>query len=576
MSVPASASDGPQKSGHVIWRRWRLAAPQLRLASGLVLFSFALLHFINHALGLVSPEAMEAMQKVRMAFWRSLPGTILLYGALATHIVFVLRRFIRRRTLKMPAWEVAQWALGFLIPALIVNHLIHTRFAAEIFDKPNDYSTILETMWPGAALDQIALLLVVWVHSVIGLHFWLRLRQWYRRILPVLFALAVLVPVLAVLGFVEGGRTIDDRLERQAAADSYGGTMNEADLQLLNDWGKTLTGSLAFLFAGIVLYNPVRRRFNRARNTIKVTYPGNVHVRATPGLTALEISRIHGIPHASVCGGRARCSTCRVRIDSGLETLEPPTEREKMVLDRVHADPATRLACQIRPRTDISVIPLMPARETGPSDVATTDDHRWGVEQPVVIMFVDMRDFTRFSEERLPFDVVFILNRYLTAMANEVERAGGRVDKFIGDGIMALFGLSGDVRRGCRDALNAAAEMGRAMADFNVSLAGQLDQPLRIGVGIHVGPAILGRVGVAGANRRDDSITALGDTVNAASRLESSSKELGVELVVSSEVVHASGYALAGAQTAEITVKGRAQPLKVYTVDSLESIDLTQ
>ncbi len=576
MTVPAAASSGPQKRGRIVWRGWGHAAPRLRLLSGLVLFSFALLHFINHALGLISPEAMEAMQKVRVAFWRSVPGTVLLYGAMATHIVFVVRRFTRRRTLKMPVWEAMQWALGFLIPALIVKHLIHTRFASEIFDKPNDYSAVLETMWSGAALDQIALLTVVWVHSVIGLHFWLRLKQWYRRLVPVLFALAVLIPVLAVLGFIEGGRTIDDRLERQAAADSYGQTMSEADVRLLNDWGQRLTGGLAFLFAGIVLYNPVRRRLRRARNTIKVTYPENILVRATPGLTVLEISRIHGIPHASVCGGRARCSTCRVRIDAGHETLESPSGREKMVLERVHADAATRLACQIRPRADISLTPLMPARETGPADVAITDDHRWGVEQPVVIMFVDMRDFTRFSEERLPFDVVFILNRYLTAMASEIERAGGRVDKFIGDGIMALFGVSGDVRRGCRDALNAAVEMGKAMADFNASLAGQLDQPLKIGVGIHVGPAILGRVGVAGANRRDDSITALGDTVNAASRLESSSKELGVELVVSSEVVHASGYALAGSQTAEITVKGRGQPLKVYTVASLERIDLTQ
>ena len=575
MSVPASASSEPRNRGRMIWRGWGHAAPRLRLLSGLVLFSFALLHFINHALGLISPEAMEAMQKVRLAFWRSAPGTVLLYGAMATHMVFVVRRFTKRRTFKMPVWEAMQWALGFLIPALIVKHLIFTRFASEVFGKPNNYGAVLETMWPGAAVDQIALLMVVWVHSVIGLHFWLRLRQWYRRLVPVLFAFAVLIPTSAVLGFIEGGRTIDERLVRRAAEDGYARTMTEADRQLVY-WGQTLTGGLAFLFAGIVLYNPLRRRFNRTRNTIKVTYPGNVHVRATPGLTALEISRIHGIPHASVCGGRARCSTCRVRIDAGLETLEPPTEREKMVLERVHADAATRLACQIRPRADISVIPLMPARETGPADVASTDDYRWGVEQPVVIMFVDMRDFTRFSEERLPFDVVFILNRYLTAMASEIERAGGRVDKFIGDGIMALFGVSGDVRRGCRDALNAAAEMGKAMVNLNASLAGQLDQPLKIGVGIHVGPAILGRVGVAGGNRQDDSITALGDTVNAASRLESSTKELKVELVVSSEAVHASGYTLAGAQTAEITVKGRARPLKVYTVANLESLDLMQ
>ncbi|HSG94200.1 MAG TPA: hypothetical protein VLA28_01680, partial [Afifellaceae bacterium] len=278
MSVPTAAPGESPKRGRLIWRGWSLTVPRLRLLSGLVLFSFALFHFINHALGLISPEAMEAMQKVRMAFWRSLPGTGLLYGAMATHIVLVVRRFTKRRTLKMPVWEAAQWALGFLIPALIIKHLIHTRIAAELFDRPNGYRAVLETMWPGAAFDQIALLTVVWVHSVIGLHFWLRLRQWYRRLLPVLFALAVLIPVLAVLGFIEAGRTVDDRLERQAAAGSYGRTLSEAELQFLNDWGKTLTGGLAFLFAGIVLYNPLRRRFNRTRNTIKVSYPGNIHV----------------------------------------------------------------------------------------------------------------------------------------------------------------------------------------------------------------------------------------------------------------------------------------------------------
>ena len=114
-----------------------------------------------------------------------------------------------------------------------------------------------------------------------------------------------------------------------------------------------------------------------------------------------------------------------------------------------------RLACQIRPSGDLTVTPLMPA-DAGLRAVMSAMDPRSGVEREVAVLFADLRGFTRFSEGRLPYDTVFVLNRYFATMGSAIENAGGRVDKFIGDGIMALFGLERGPERAARTALAAA------------------------------------------------------------------------------------------------------------------------
>jgi adenylate cyclase len=153
------------------------------------------------------------------------------------------------------------------------------------------------------------------------------------------------------------------------------------------------------------------------------------------------------------------------------------------------------------------------------------------------VLFADLRDFTALSEGRLPYDVVFVLNRYFGAMGRAIETAGGRVDKFIGDGIMALFGLEAGPEQSCREALEAARLMSLHLDELNESLREELRAPLRIGIGIHAGPAIVGEMGYAGAA----SLTAIGDTVNTASRLEGLAKEYGVELIASDEVIVRAG-----------------------------------
>ena len=133
--------------------------------------------------------------------------------------------------------------------------------------------------------------------------------------------------------------------------------------------------------------------------------------------------------------------------------------------------------------------------------------------------------------------MVFLLNRYFRATGQAIEAAGGRVDKFIGDGVMAIFGLGTDPQTACRQALDAARRMALALDDLNEAMSGDLDLPFRIGIGLHAGPAIVGEMGY----ERAAQITAIGDTVNTASRLETLTKEFGAELVVSQELLDRAG-----------------------------------
>jgi len=190
--------------------------------------------------------------------------------------------------------------------------------------------------------------------------------------------------------------------------------------------------------------------------------------------------------------------------------------------------------------------------------------HMPGQEREVAILFADLRAFTRLAEHKLPYDVVFLLNRYFSAMGTAVERAGGRVDKFIGDGVMALFGVDADPGTGCRQALVAARGMAEALDNLNRSMAPELSEPLRIGIGLHTGPAIVGEMGYGAAT----TVTAIGDAVNTASRLEGLTKEYRCQMVLSDAVCARAGIDLSKFEQREIAVRGREEMLGIRIVPS--------
>ncbi len=538
---------------------------RLHLITGLILFTYVFTHFINHALGLVSLDALDTGRRAFNLLWRNPVMSAALYGALLIHIVLALWSIYRRRRLAMPPWEATQILFGLAIPPLIALHILGTRFAHEIFGVNDNYAYVLLVYFvfsPGLGIRQAITLFVVWIHACIGLHFWLRLKPWYRRAVPALYAFAILMPVAALGGFYFAGREVarlaGDPAWMAAAREEIG----FADSAALA-WIENLEMAIVALAGGLLVLSLsarwLRGHFNRRHGVVHIAYPEGRRVPIAAGTTVLEASRGAGLAHASVCGGRGRCSTCRVRVGRGLESLAPPSDDEAKVLKRIGAAPNVRLACQIRPLADLEVTPLLPP-SASPRDGRRRHIH--GEEREVAILFADLRDFTSMAEDRLPYDVVFILNRYFAAMGMAVEEAGGRVDKFVGDGIMALFGVERGVAAGSGNAMLAARRMAERLVEVNNTLAHELERPLRIGIGIHCGPVILGEMGYG----RATSVTAIGDTVNTASRLEAMTKELRAQLVVSEPVVRHAGLDLSDFPAREVEVRGRASALSVRVV----------
>jgi adenylate cyclase len=310
------------------------------------------------------------------------------------------------------------------------------------------------------------------------------------------------------------------------------------------------------------------RRYRNLATRIRVTYPGNRVVTILPGFSVLEASRIARVPHQSVCGGRGRCSTCRIRVVSGLEGQPAPSGQELTTLNRINAGPDIRLACQLRPTHDLAVVPVLTAAREIISDRIGDNRKTRGQERELAVLFCDLRGFTRLTEHRLPFDTVFLLNRYFEVVGKAVEDAGGHLDKFIGDGALALFGLDTSADLGSRQAFEAALRIIKGVAELNVTFATELEHPLQVVVGLHAGPAVVGEMGY-GQTR---GLTAVGDTINAASRLESLAKELGAELVISDELAKRAVLDLSRCEKQTVTVRGRAASMEAWIVYSASEL----
>jgi adenylate cyclase len=538
---------------------------RVRLTTGLTLFFYVLTHNLNHALGLISLDAMEWGRGPFLAFWRFPPVELLFFLAAIAHFLLGSRALYNRHSLSMPFWEGAQIVLGLAIPPLLMLHFLGTVVAHHVFgiDDAYDETVLALVTNPGFAATQVLAVLVTWIHGCIGITYWLRLKPWFPKARLALFALALLIPTLALLGFAEAGREVlrlmqqpgwfqDLVQQRHLPGADAGGR--------LYAWRDNGLIGYAVLIVALLVARYLRI-FGVRRRAIRVVYPDGTIVNIQPGTTILEASRIGGIPHASVCGGRGRCSTCRVRILAGEATLPPPSLEELKVLARVGAAPATRLACQARPNGYIKVAPLLPPGAGARQALAQADFHS-GKEQEIAVLFADLRDFTRFSERQLPYDVVFLLNRYFRAMGEAVIASGGHLDKFIGDGVMALFGVKGRPEIAAAQAIDAARRMAQNLAELNIGLGDELKSPLKIGIGIHFGTAIVGEMGFGAAQ----SLTAIGDTVNIASRLETATKELACQLVVSEAVAKAAEIGTGIGDRHEIDIRGRSMKLIVLAV----------
>jgi len=544
-----------------------ISVRQVRLTCGLVLFAYLVSHFLNHALGNISLEALAWGVHYHTLFWQFLPVAIIFYTAVLLHSGLGIWALYERRQFRWKAIEPLQLVLGLSIPALIAAHIISVRLGQTLFGHAKLYPQVLYGYWvvlPFRIWLTLAALVIAWIHGSIGLYFWLRMKAFFKRAAPFLLAAAILVPTLALLGLYQAGRSvIEDSTDAEWRAANLSpakvGTPREAGTleTIVEDF---LVGYLGLI--GFVLVARGWRAFNERRGgMVTLSYGNGRTIRVPKGLSVLEASLRYQVPHASVCGGRARCSTCRIRVIGDCSQLPQPSNREAFVLNRVGSgsDPAIRLACQLRPESDISFFQIFTpqtasARHAGPSHI--------GEERYLVSMFVDMRGSTRLAENRLPFDTVFVVNRFLGAVSQAVIACGGQPNQFLGDGLLALFGLSGNRQTACRQALKAAAKISENIEELNQFLKHDLREPIRFGIGIHGGEVIVGDIGY-----RDHLVfTALGDAVNVAARLQDMTKGLGCEAIASDEICVTAGLSDDALPRQDIEIRGRTEPMSVRVI----------
>ena len=284
---------------------------------------------------------------------------------------------------------------------------------------------------------------------------------------------------------------------------------------------------------------------------------------AQAGETLLTISLDSNIPHVHACGGNARCSTCRVAVLGPLGELPPRNEAEELLAERKGLAENIRLACQLRPTAPLRVRRLVVDEEDLREVAEGTSSGR---EENIAVLFSDVRSFTRFSEQNLPYDVVHILNRYFHRMGDAVLRHGGRIDKYMGDGLMALFGVGEpDEQAACLNALCAAFDMLAALEEVNRYLRRTLDTQFAIGIGIHFGEVVLGEIG----HPSHRQFTALGDTVNLASRVESATKQASARLLVTEPVYERVSERLIIGRRFSARLRGKTEPQKLFEPTSI-------
>ncbi len=552
----------------------RLNPTHLRSFTGVVIGLYVTMHLANHALGLISLDAQEGARPYVMALWHSLPGQVLLYGSLVIHALFALAALARRRAFRIPLWESTQILLGLAIPYLLLVHIVNTRGTRILTGIDINYPYEIANLWvdPWTRTRQILLVVLVWGHFVAGLHFWLRNHAWYQRTFPAILIFYVLVPVAALLGFAEVGMTATAHARSDPAwmksmktAGVPKDPQHAATRAALKEWV-----SYSWLgVVGLVFVAAQIRHWAQRHHRFRVTYPNNVSVDAPAGMSILEVSRMAQQPHVSVCGGRARCTTCRVRIEKSEGELPPPNALEASALARIGAPDNLRLACQLRPAVNLTVAPLLHPRLAISTNRRAARGKEFGEERHLTILFIDLRGSTRLAEARMPYDVVFLLNHYFAEMADAVERSRGLYSNFTGDGLMALFGLDRTADHGAEAALRCALHMLEKIERLNEQMASELAEPFAIGIGIHTGPAIVGLMGPP----KTPILSALGDVVNTAARLESATKELHAPVVVSRDTLEAA-HLTVDQPFDELLLRGRSTVLPVYPlgIDGLREL----
>lgn len=355
---------------------------RVRIVTGIILMVFVTGHLLNLSLGVISLELLDRARPIFLAPWSNPVGKILLVGSMIVHGLFGLMAIYWRNTLRLTTSDAVQVVTALAIMPLLVPHVIGTAVALELYGFESSYAALMPYFWlrnPVEGLRQVILLAVVWVHGCIGLFIWMRVQTWWSAVGLFVYPLAVAIPVAALLGYSEAGKeavylaynppvveapgetaeapaeTAPDNAatsepqaasqENTAPAEAVPAFDPAEAIRTLNE----IKWATIWTYLALVLAMFIARffRLSRSAQTVHLTYLNGPKVKNPAGVTLLEISRIHDVPHANLCRGRGRCGTCRVRVLSADHDLEPPGAIEQQTLKSVGAGPDVRLACQL-------------------------------------------------------------------------------------------------------------------------------------------------------------------------------------------------------------------------------------
>ena len=533
-------------------------ATKLKLWTGMFLMFYCVTHHMNHSLGIFGLTVVDYAREYFLLFWRNSVISFFLLFTLVIHIIFSLLRVIKMASFKgFQSHEWFQLITGILTVPLLAIHITTTGIAHRFYGVEDTY-----TFWTSPGLDYFEIfffnfiMLFIWLHGYIGIKFWMKVNSNYQKYLRQADIFFLIIPLLSIVGQISIFRESDLKgffdTEYKDKILKYSNPEN-IDLNVLLE-NTIIYFVLPYLLSIMVLfgYRFYYFKIKRQNNSIKVSYPDGGVSNIFPGMNILDASLEAGIPHAHVCGGRGRCSTCRIRIDQDLTQLEPTRQNERRILRSIGAPENIRLACQAYPKIDLNVSPILSA-DANFQESYFEQKYTYGSDREICIMFTDLRAFTKMSEKKLPFDIVFILNQYFKLMGQIIENNGGYLDKFIGDGTMALFGIEEGPKEGSRNAINAATKMNDELKKLNESLINDLPFPLKMGIGIHTGNVIIGKMGYKHAK----NLTAVGDAVNTASRLESLTKELKSQIIISKYTFELSEHQIKDLEEDTVNIVGK-------------------
>lgn len=289
------------------------------------------------------------------------------------------------------------------------------------------------------------------------------------------------------------------------------------------------------------------------------------HVDVKDNESILDASLKAGIPHYHVCGGNARCSTCRILVIDGPENLSAPNKREAALKERLGLSDNIRLACQtyvLRESVTINRI----VKDSSDVEIYLDDSikhkkRQIGEEKELALLFMDIRDFTPFMEKNLPFDVIHVISKYFYAVKLTLKEHGGRIIETAGDGLYAVFGLDNTEGHYIKSSVDACFAIQKTTERFNQSyLLPFFTHEFEVGIGLHAGKVIYGSFDVD----QPEQLAVMGFAVNVAARLQNATKEYNNSFIASETIVKQLEGDYCEHCKVDVNLKGVSQPVPIY------------